>query len=318
MENQAFDPKAHLQNIFYQTLQQSTQVATWCINWDSKEFSYISPAVEQLLGWKVSSWGDIQDWADRIHPNDRAHTVNDSITQTIAGANHEITYRAIKADGNHVWVRYVVHVVRNQQDVIDTLICYLFDVSQQQQRQDNIHNLQQQLNAFAYKDGLTGIANEHMFTNAFEREWKSAKRNQQPLSVILLDVDNFKQYNDLYGYLEADNTLKQVAHLLENVLARPRDLVARYKKDQFVLLLPETHAEAAAMIAKKCHQLIADTNIAHAASTVAKQLTISQGVNTIIPTHSDHPDKFIEETQKWLMAAKYQGKNRWCSSNEQD
>ena len=97
----------------YKTLLESTKAIPWKIDWASKQFTYIGPQIEQLLGWRQSSWLSADDWADRIHPDDREATVNYCIAQSERGIDHEADYRALTQDGTYVWIREVVHVVRD-------------------------------------------------------------------------------------------------------------------------------------------------------------------------------------------------------------
>ena len=113
---------------FYKTLLESTLAIPWQIDWKTKQFIYIGPQIEKLLGWKQASWVSAQDWIDRIHPEEREAVASYCISQSEKGSDHEADYRALKADGTWVWVRDVVHVVRHKGETTH-LIGFMFDIS---------------------------------------------------------------------------------------------------------------------------------------------------------------------------------------------
>ncbi len=206
--------------------------------------------------------------------------------------------------------RDVVHVLRNEAGEVESLIGFMFDISERKQTEQQLLQLQQQLEELSYLDGLTGVANRRMFDNRLQVEWSNAQRTSQPLSLILLDIDYFKEYNDHYGHIQGDDCLKNVALALSGAVVRPRDLMARYGGEEFVLLLPETDAQAAAQVAERCRQLIHEQQIQHAHSQVAPLLTLSLGVGTLIPGPFDQPQALLEQVDRLLYKAKHSGRNQ--------
>jgi diguanylate cyclase (GGDEF)-like protein/PAS domain S-box-containing protein len=293
----------------YKTLLESTKAIPWKIDWKSMRFTYIGPQIETLLGWSPESWVSVQDWADRMHPDDRESIVNYCVTQSKAGSDHEADYRALTKDGRYVWIRDVVHVVRKQGEV-DALVGFMFDISKRKQTEEKVNRLQKELEDLSYKDGLTGVANRRMFDSVFETEWANTRLERLPLSLILLDIDFFKQYNDHYGHVQGDECLKHVARALSLAATRTRDFVARYGGEEFVLVLPETDARAARMVAERCRQLIRDQGLGHERSEISNILTISLGVETIVPGSDDDPSVFLDMVDKLLYTAKQNGRDR--------
>jgi diguanylate cyclase (GGDEF)-like protein/PAS domain S-box-containing protein len=293
----------------YKTLLESTRAIPWKIDWQTMRFAYIGPQIESLLGWSPASWASAQDWAERIHPEDRERVVNFCIAQSKAGTDHEADYRALTRDGGHVWIRDVVHVVRNDDGEVDSLVGFMFDISERKKTEEQLIVLQKELEALSFMDGLTGIANRRMFDSILEVEWTHARRNNRPLSVIMLDIDFFKQYNDHYGHLQGDACLKRVAQVLGAAATRARDFVARFGGEEFVLVLPGTDETSAAKIAERCRNLIFKEQIPHASSPVSQILTVSLGVGTMTPSHQDEALGFIEEVDKRLYLAKQRGRN---------
>jgi diguanylate cyclase (GGDEF)-like protein/PAS domain S-box-containing protein len=293
----------------YKTLLESTKAIPWQIDWSTKRFTYVGPQIESLLGWLPSSWVSVEDWAQRMHPDDRESIVNFCVAQSLAGIDHEADYRALAKDGRYVWIRDVVHVVRKNGEV-DSLIGFMFDISERKKTEEKLILLQKELEDLSFKDGLTGIANRRMFDSIMDIEWANARRTRQPLSLIILDIDYFKQYNDHYGHIKGDECLKRVAQVLSLAATRARDFFARFGGEEFVLVLPETDAKAAEKVAERCRDLIARQQIPHQKSAAGQLLTVSLGVGTLIPSHNVEPIAFIEAVDRLLYKAKQKGRNR--------
>jgi diguanylate cyclase (GGDEF)-like protein/PAS domain S-box-containing protein len=293
----------------YKTLLESTKAIPWRIDWKTLTFSYIGPQIEELLGWSPESWVGAQDWADRMHPEDREATFNFCVGQSQAGIDHEADYRALTKDGGYVWIRDVVHVVRKNGEV-EALVGFMFDISERKKTEEQLIALQKELEVLSFKDGLTGIANRRRFDAIIDLEWSNARRNHQPLSLIMLDIDYFKQYNDQYGHLKGDDTLKRVAQTLSTAATRARDFVGRYGGEEFVLVLPETDGPAALKIAERCRSMLAQLQISHEGSQVSPHLSASIGVGTVLPAVDSVLADFIDSVDKTLYAAKQNGRNR--------
>lgn len=294
----------------YKTLLESTKAIPWKIDWKTMSFAYIGPQIEQLLGWSPESWSSAQDWADRMHPEDREWVVNYCVSQSKAGTDHEADYRALTKDGNYVWIRDVVHVMRNSAGEVEALVGFMFDISDRKKIEAKLHDLQKELETLSFKDGLTGVANRRMFDSIMETEWNNAQHSKQALSIIMLDIDYFKQYNDHYGHIKGDDCLKRVANILSSATRRSRDFFSRFGGEEFMLILPETDASSALKIAERCRTLIAKENIPHEKSQIETIVTVSLGVGTITPTAGDRPLDFIEQVDKRLYQAKQKGRNR--------
>ena len=298
----------------YKTLLESTRAIPWKIDWATKQFAYIGPQIEALLGWPQHSWITVQDWADRIGEDDRERVVNFCVAQSVAGIDHEADYRALTRDGRYIWIRDVVHVVRKENGDVDSLIGFMFDISERKKTEQELVRLKQELEELSLKDALTGVANRRHFDTVLETEWVRAQQDRQPLSLIMLDIDYFKEYNDLYGHVRGDECLKAVASALAQAGTRARDFFARFGGEEFVLVLPETDAPAALTVAERCRNLIFKQQIRHESSKAGQILTISLGAGTIIPGREDHPMEFVESVDRLLYLAKQQGRNRIANS----
>ena len=159
-------------------------------------------------------------------------------------------------------------------------------------------------------DALTQIANRRYFDKMFEQEWRRETRDRKPLSVLMIDIDHFKEFNDYYGHGAGDECLRRVAACLARSVARPGDLVARYGGEEFVVLLPDTDTKAAMAIAERICSGIRALNIPHTHSSAAPCLTISIGCATKEPASEYSPQELIETADRMLYRSKAAGRNR--------
>lgn len=162
----------------------------------------------------------------------------------------------------------------------------------------------------ANQDGLTGIANRRRFDEMMAIEWNRQLRNQRPLSVLLVDIDDFKAFNDTYGHLQGDACLQSVGEILAKTMRRAGDLAARYGGEEFVALLPETDAPRALQLAEMIRQKIEGCAIPHKASRAAEVVTVSIGTGTMIPDPKRSFSELIDRADKALYKAKNSGRNR--------
>ena len=294
----------------YRTLLESTKAIPWKIDWASMTFVYIGPQIEALLGWSQDSWASVNDWVMRMHPEDREQVVNFCVAQSQAGTDHEADYRALTKDNGYVWIRDVVHVLRNAQGETEALVGFMFDISERKKTEEKLLTLQRELEALSFKDALTNIANRRRFDASLALEWETACHSRQPLSVLMFDIDFFKQYNDLYGHIQGDKCLVDIAQTLSLALNGLRDLVARFGGEEFVVLLPQADATVAWKVAERCQRLVQKREIRHAQSPYGQRLTVSIGVGTVIPGEHSKPGSFIEAVDAQLYVAKKNGRNR--------
>jgi diguanylate cyclase (GGDEF)-like protein/PAS domain S-box-containing protein len=302
-------PKTEVNGAVYKTLLESTKAIPWKIDWATMRFEYIGPQIEPLLGWSPDSWMTVQDWAERMHPEDRQWVVDFCVAQSKAGVDHEADYRALTKDGSYVWLRDVVHVVRKENGEVEALVGFMFDISERKKTEEKLMSLQRELQDLSFKDGLTGLANRRRFDALLDVEWGAARRNQRPLSLIMIDIDFFKLYNDHYGHIQGDDCLKRVAQTLSSGAVRPRDLLARYGGEEFAVVLPETDEKGAAYVAARCREALLTEKIPHEASLVAPTVTVSIGVGTIVPSPIDELVPFIEAVDRSLYRAKQAGRD---------
>ena len=170
------------------------------------------------------------------------------------------------------------------------------------------------LDQLAHLDGLTEIPNRRRFEEVFQKEWTRSARNGTPFSLAMIDVDFFKQYNDHYGHAMGDLTLQKIAKALDSGMKRPADLIARYGGEEFVMVLPETDAAAARVVAERALQKVVDLNIPHRYSQAADHVSVSLGLVTIYMDNTTPPQTFLNTADQNLYLAKQNGRNRIVAS----
>ncbi|MBF0378078.1 MAG: diguanylate cyclase [Desulfamplus sp.] len=163
------------------------------------------------------------------------------------------------------------------------------------------------------RDGLTGIANRRRFNDYLETMWSCGIRDPSPLSLIILDIDHFKLYNDKYGHQEGDSCLIRVADCLEASVRRKIDIVARYGGEEFGCILPKTDLEGACQVAQKFQNEILSLEIPHIDSSTNGYVSVSQGVATLVPTRKSSSDELLRMADQALYKAKESGRNRFCT-----
>ncbi len=168
----------------------------------------------------------------------------------------------------------------------------------------------QELQNLARQDGLTQVANRRCFDESLEQEWRRLAREQMPLTLILCDVDFFKRYNDACGHQAGDECLRMIANTIQATLKRPADLVARYGGEEFALILPNTLASNAVLVAEEIQAGVQRLKIEHPASDVSPYVTLSFGIACVIPTVGASPNWLIAAADQALYRAKAEGRDR--------
>lgn len=184
------------------------------------------------------------------------------------------------------------------------------DVSVAVHRERLLRDQALELRSQTFSDGLTGIANRRHFDVAMEKEMRRAKRSGTPLSLLMIDIDSFKPYNDHYGHQQGDDTLIKVAHALAAMLQRPADLIARYGGEEFAVILPEMTVEHSQALAEKMRERIAGLGIPHAKSELTGYVTVSIGLATHALEHPSDIAVLLGEADRALYMAKGAGRNR--------
>jgi diguanylate cyclase (GGDEF)-like protein/PAS domain S-box-containing protein len=196
-------------------------------------------------------------------------------------------------------------------------VWFFRDVSERKAAEAKLQDAYKTVEALASTDALTGLANRRRFDQVFNSEWRRGLREQSPLSVLMIDADLFKSYNDAYGHLRGDSCLKQIAEAAQDVAVRPGDLVARFGGEEFAAILPNTDREGALKIAQDICNAIRVRRIPHDRNPLGI-MTVSVGCATVVPALGRHAVNLLELADEALYKAKRAGRNRICSSDEME
>lgn len=223
--------------------------------------------------------------------------------------------------GQPIPVELTCTPIRNMGEITGTITLF-HDISLRHRQELELEEAQQRLKKanrslakLAHIDGLTAVANRRLFDQTLKSLWKIACRNRKQLSILMMDIDHFKAYNDTYGHLQGDECLRKVAAVIQKACLRPEDFVARYGGEEFVVLLPDTDLSDACHVAKRICANLQQQKIAHTGSPVAGILTISIGVCSLQPDITSDPQILIDCADGRLYQAKDAGRNRVCSSD---
>jgi diguanylate cyclase (GGDEF)-like protein/PAS domain S-box-containing protein len=266
---------------------------------------YASPSSVRIVGWRPDQLVGTSALTG-INPEDLP-----GVEQTVAALRQgeveetRITYRTRHREKSEIWVETTLRVTREVSGEIDGVVAISRDVTQQK-------DLEGRLEALAIEDGLTGLANRRRFDERLLEEWGRAYREKTSLSLLLIDVDQFKTYNDEYGHPAGDACLRSVARVLAAEAHRISDLAARYGGEEFALLLPNTDAAGCVRIGERIRRALAEAEIPHPLNLPSRRVTVSLGGAICRPAHerSAGHASLIDAADRALYAAKDGGRDR--------
>jgi len=290
----------------YQLLAEHSSDVIMEVGFD-KRCRYVSPAMEQLLGWTSADLIG-RDTRFMVHPDDkvRLHDVVMSLTDTTRSVRTD--FRHLHKNGKYVWVEINMRVIIRG-GVLDSFVANLRDISGRVEAERRLAEASAVLVQLAGTDQLTGLANRQRFADEIEREWSRAARDKNPLSLLFIDIDFFKLYNETYGRKGGDNALKAVAGAIAAVLQRASDLAARWGGQKFGVLLPNTDLTGAMGVAEHLRAAVEALDLPHRV-TPRGRLNVSIGVATAYPVLHQVPKPLIDEANANLSEAQRLGRNR--------
>lgn len=269
----------------YRLLADNSSDAIVCISLDGMR-RYVSPTFTVLTGWSAEEVLP-PCAAEIIHPDDRPH-VAAMIPRLVAGAAQAtICFRYICKDGSLLWVETRARLLQCDDGEMQ-IISNVRDITDRRAAEDRVAMLNRELAEQASTDGLTGVANRRRFDEVLLQEWQRARQEGMPLSLLMIDVDRFKLFNDRYGHQRGDECLRAVAAAAAQTARGPSALTARYGGEEFVVLLPCLDAVAAAALAGRVLAATRALDIEHEDNAATGVVTVSIGAATMIPwTGSD-------------------------------
>jgi diguanylate cyclase (GGDEF)-like protein/PAS domain S-box-containing protein len=276
--------------------------------------SYVSSAVQSMFGWKPEE-AATHTSLQLVHPEDQ-HKVVETIRELRSGREDAlIVCRVRKRNGEYLWVEAALRLVRDPGTGIPSgILNTVRDISERKRSDEQLRDAYRTVEAMALTDGLTGLANRRRFDQYLAIEWRRSLRNPHPFSLLMLDVDLFKAYNDTYGHQRGDSCLKQIAEACMDVVSRPGDLLARFGGEEFVAALPNTDSEGALQVANEICESLRNRRLPHSSSPFGI-ITISIGCATLIPQADRHAPDLIAMADHALYTAKSNGRNQVCIGN---
>lgn len=278
--------------------------------------NYVSASASDWGGWKQEELREVNS-LELVHPDDRARVaaVVHDLRSGKDGALLECRVR--NKHGDYAWFEANLRLVRDPVTRSPVGILNMArDISRRKHAQQQLKNAYTALEALAVTDPLTHLANRRGFDQRFANEWRRCRRDHIPLSLLVLDVDWFKTYNDTYGHPRGDICLKQIAEATLDVVTRPGDLVTRIGGEEFAVILPNTSNEGAMEVGKQISAALKRRRLPHASNPTGL-VTISAGCATVIPAQGMHPGVLMRQADEALYAAKHAGRNQVCSASEQ-
>jgi diguanylate cyclase (GGDEF)-like protein/PAS domain S-box-containing protein len=273
------------------------------------ERNYVSPAITAALGWLPEELLG-QDYRQIVHPDDVASLAT-LLEKCLAGQPVEtLCYRCLKKDGSYLWMEASIRLYRDQATGKPVgFVNVVRDISNRKAAEQELNLAFSIVTSLAMLDGLTGIANRRQFDETMERELRRAMRDGSMLSVLMIDVDHFKTYNDLYGHVVGDACLRQVAVAAQDVLHRTSDLFARYGGEEFVAILPNTDSRGAQVVAEMIRSAVERCQLPHAGNQHGI-VTVSIGCATQMLSPDTVGNPILQAADEALYEAKAAGRNR--------
>ncbi len=278
----------------------------------------ISPAAKKMFGYEPDFDSFIgMRLLDFIVSEDVERAQANIRLMYQGGSPRPNEYRGVRQDQSIFDIEVNSGFVRNVNGQPTKMVFIVRDITERKLAEQKIQELVQQLEIErntaqlnSITDSLTGLANRRYFDEALKTEFFRLKRSGSTLSLILLDVDHFKKFNDSYGHLAGDDCLRQIGKTLKSIVGRAPDIVARYGGEEFVVILPETEELGANALAKRIRKAVEALAIAHFASDTAEYVTVSLGVVTVYPTRLASPEQVVALADEALYCAKNEGRNR--------
>jgi len=278
---------------------------------------FVSAAGAKWGGWTREELLKLHS-IEMVHPDDRPQMEATLADLRDGMEDALVECRVLIHNGSYVWVEATLRTIRDPiTDVPTGILSNLREITQRKLAEQQLAEAYHAVEELAITDALTGLANRRRFDQYLTTEWRRGMRERTPLSIVLIDADLFKSYNDTYGHLRGDNCLKQIAEAIQDVVSRPGDLVARFGGEEFAVVLPNTPAPGAFQMAQEICEAMRSRQLPHSGNPHGV-VTISAGCATLVPQLGQHAPSLVDCADNALYQAKDRGRNRAiaCSAAE--
>ena len=279
-----------------------------------QRITFVSPAVTRILGWETGEAVNMIG-RDFLHPADLPELDTPFEMDADGFERRRIDVRYRRKDGHYIWTELSSQIVRDPDTgEFKGAVGTLRDISAQKAAEADRDRAFGELQKVADADGLTGLANRRYFDVMLANEIRRSARSNLPLSLLMIDADHFKNYNDALGHLAGDNCLRQIATAVANCATRPGDLVARYGGEEFAVILPDTTQKGAVAMSDRIRTAIRETGLSHP-NSISSYVTVSIGIATTSGGALD-AEQLIQRADSALYLAKKNGRDRWATLDE--
>lgn len=271
--------------------------------------SFISDSGANWGGWSREQLTALKA-VDLVHPNDKPAVlaIIRNLKSGKKGALAECRVR--KGDGSYAWVEASLRTIYDPITGVPTgILNNVREITQRKLAEQKLADAYHAVETLSVTDPLTGLANRRRFDQYLLTEWRRAMRDRKPISLLLVDADFFKSYNDTYGHLRGDGCLKQIAEAAQDVVSRPGDLVARFGGEEFAIVLPSTANSGAFQLAQDICAVMRNRQLPHIANPLGV-VTISVGCATLVPQLGQHAADLVDCADQALYHSKRAGRNR--------
>ncbi len=276
----------------------------------SSRMLYTTRAVTRMLGYQPVELYRKSFQIDLMHPDEIPAYADALDAVRRRNESRTLIYRMRRKDGSWMWAEGCISLYQDERSAEPIgFVNVVRDITHRKEAEDRLQSAYNELEVLAAIDALTGVANRRHFDAVLDAEWKRAMRSGSIISMLLIDVDFFKNFNDIYGHLKGDDCLRDIAATVSQCTRRSTDMVARFGGEEFAVILPETDEAGAAALAERIRQAVESHNVRHDGNTHGV-VTISIGCSAMVPTRGSSWLPLIEAADKALYRGKNSGRNR--------
>jgi diguanylate cyclase (GGDEF)-like protein/PAS domain S-box-containing protein len=271
--------------------------------------TYVSPSLEQVTGWTEEQLPRPGKMDPLVHPSDIPGLSAFLEDMRREPGRRSLVFRLCKSSGEYAWLEAYVGTIFDHDNIPIELVWTIRDISLRVEHEENLKSQMKWAHALASTDSLTGLSNRRAFDEALVAEWSRCAESGDSLAVLMMDVDEFKLYNDSYGHQSGDQCLREIGSVIRDCIRQPGDVGSRYGGEEFAVILPRASIHRAQDVADRIRERVEALQIEHSSSSNGV-VTLSAGVASAYPERGMPPDAVVHVADQGLYAAKRAGRNR--------